>query len=278
MLALLRFVENPRDGVAGFRVLQLMPGIGATSAKRVLDGLGASANPMAALLDTPAPPRASEGDWRGFLEMVLRLSGGEAGWPAELGLARLWYEPHLDRIHDDAVMRRADLIQLEQIASGYRSRDQFLTELTLDPPDATSGQAGVPLLDEDYLILSTIHSAKGQEWTSVFVLNVVDGCIPSDLSTGTSEEVEEERRLLYVAMTRGKDDLRLIVPQRFFIHGQALTGDRHVYASRSRFIPDHLLPSFERFSWPVAAAGSTAARAGQGPPIDLGARIRGMWR
>jgi DNA helicase-2/ATP-dependent DNA helicase PcrA len=278
MLALLRFVENPRDGVAGFRVLQLLPGIGATSAKRVLDGLGASAEPIAALADTPAPPRASQPDWRGFLDLVLGLVRQPA-WPAELGLARLWYEPHLDRIHDDAVMRRADLLQLEQIAAGYRSRAEFLTELTLDPPDATSGQAGVPLLDEDYLILSTIHSAKGQEWTSVFVLNVVDGCIPSDLATGTSEEVEEERRLLYVAMTRAKDDLRLIVPQRFFTHGQASTGDRHVYASRSRFIPDDLLEKFERLSWPMAAAGAAAAaRARQGPPIDLGARIRGRWR
>ena len=85
------------------------------------------------------------------------------------------------------------------------------------------------LLDEDYLILSTIHSAKGQEWKSVFVLNVVAGCIPSDLGTGTSAEIEEERRLLYVAMTRAKDDLHLIVPQRFFTHGQNSQGDRHVY-------------------------------------------------
>ena len=101
-------------------------------------------------------------------------------------------------------MRQADLAQLAQIASTYASRERFLTELTLDPPDATSAEAGVPLLDEDYLILSTIHSAKGQEWTSVFVLNAVDGCIPSDLATGSTAEIEEERRLLYVAMTRAK--------------------------------------------------------------------------
>src|SRR6266852_2643332 len=103
---------------------------------------------------------------------------------------------------------------------GYSSRERFLTELTLDPPDAVSDQAGVPLLDEDYLILSTIHSAKGQEWKSVFLLNVVDGCIPSDLGAGTTAEIEEERRLLYVAMTRAKDDLHLVVPQRFFTQGQ----------------------------------------------------------
>lgn len=161
--------------------------------------------------------------------------------------------------------------------SGYPSRERFRTELTLDPPDATSDQAGVPLLDEDYLILSTIHSAKGQEWKSVFVLNVVDGCMPSDLGAGTSAELEEERRLLYVAMTRAKDDLHLVVPQRFFTHGQHSKGDRHMYASRTRFIPEVLLPSFERTAWPVVMA-SRSSTAGQGPQIDIQAQMRRMWR
>ena len=187
-----------------------------------------------------------------------------SNWPADLERARLWYEPHLDRIHEDAETRRADLIQLEQIASGYPSRERFLTELTLDPPDATSDQAGVPLLDEDYLILSTIHSAKGQEWKSVFVLNVVDGCMPSDLGAGTTAEIEEERRLLYVAMTRAKDDLHLIVPQRFFTHGQHAQGDRHVYASRTRFIPDRLLGLFEKTTWPRAVAVQRLGRRAKG--------------
>ena len=157
------------------------------------------------------------------------------------------------------------MIQLEQIASGYPSRERFLTELTLDPPDATSDQAGVPLLDEDYLILSTIHSAKGQEWKSVYLLNAVDGCMPSDLGVGTSAEIEEERRLLYVAMTRAKDDLHLIVPQRFFVHGQHAQGDRHLYASRTRFIPEKLLGLFERTAWPVAPPVSRHERPAKGP-------------
>nr|HMU52361.1 ATP-dependent helicase [Geminicoccaceae bacterium] len=190
--------------------------------------------------------------------------------------ARLWYEPHLERIHDDAAARLADLVQLEQIASGYPSRQRFLTELTLDPPEATSDQAGVPWLDEDYLILSTIHSAKGQEWRRVFVLNVVDGCIPSDLATGTPAEIEEERRLLYVAMTRARDELALIVPQRFFTHGQAAQGDRHVYASRTRFIPPELLGLFERTGWPASATG-IGRRPDSGIRLDLGARMREMW-
>jgi ATP-dependent DNA helicase UvrD/PcrA len=207
----------------------------------------------------------------------LRRSETSATPDGQQKLARLWYDPHLERIHEDAEVRRPDLIQLEQIASGHPSRERFLTELTLDPPEATSDQAGVPLLDEDYLILSTIHSAKGQEWKSVFVLNVVDGCIPSDLGAGTSEELEEERRLLYVAMTRAKNDLHLIVPQRFFVHGQSVQGDRHLYASRTRFIPEALLSLFERTSWPLVVEAAQRV-VSQGPRIDIAARMREWWR
>jgi DNA helicase-2/ATP-dependent DNA helicase PcrA len=275
MLALLRFVENPRDRVAGFRLMHLIPGVGPASAQRALDNMADAADPIAALAQAPSPPRAGD-DWKMFVATVADIS--RSNWPADLERARLWYEPHLDRIHEDAETRRADLIQLEQIASGYPSRQRFLTELTLDPPDATSDQAGVPLLDEDYLILSTIHSAKGQEWKTVFVLNVVDGCMPSDLGAGTSPEIEEERRLLYVAMTRARDDLHLLVPQRFFTHGQHARGDRHVYASRTRFIPDRLLGLFEKAVWPLAVPGAAARAASAGPRIDVGARMRGMWR
>lgn len=277
MLSLLRFIQNPKDRVAGFRVMQLMPGVGPTSAQRTLDHIVLDADPIGALTSAPVPPRAGE-DWLSFIATVQHIRSGAAGWPAELEAARLWYEPHLDRIHEDAVTRRADLIQLEQIAAGYPSRERFLTELTLDPPDATSDQAGVPLLDEDYLILSTIHSAKGQEWKSVFVLNVVDGCIPSDLGAGTTAEIEEERRLLYVAMTRAKDDLHLVVPQRFFTHQQNAHGDRHVYAARTRFIPQSILSHFAGTAWPVATSEAAARVASQGARVDIGARMRGMWR
>ena len=275
MLALLRFAENPRDRVAGFRLMHLIPGVGPASAQRVLDYIVDEADPIAALAHAPPPPRGGE-DWKGFIAIIADLR--HSNWPADLERARLWYAPHLERIHEDAETRCADLVQLEQIGSAYPSRERFLTELTLDPPDATSDQAGVPLLDEDYLILSTIHSAKGQEWKSVFVLNVVDGCMPSDLGAGTTAEIEEERRLLYVAMTRAKDHLHLILPQRFFMHNQHAQGDRHVYASRTRFIPDPLLGLFEKTLWPPAGAASSARPVGQGPRIDVRARTRGMWR
>jgi len=277
VLALLRFVQNPKDRVAGFRVMQLLAGVGPTSAQRTLDHMLSDPDPIGALANAPVPPRAGD-DWLSFVATVQHIRSGAAGWPAELEAARLWYEPQLDRIHEDAMTRRADLIQLEQIAAGYPSRERFLTELTLDPPDATSDQAGVPLLDEDYLILSTIHSAKGQEWKSVFVLNVVDGCIPSDLGAGTTAEIEEERRLLYVAMTRAKDDLHLLVPQRFFTHQQTAHGDRHVYASRTRFIPQNILPYFAAAAWPVASSESIARARAPVTRVDIGARMRGMWR
>ena len=271
LLAMLRFAQNPRDRVAGFRVLQLIPGIGPTAAGRVLDAIQTAPDPMTELASLPAPPRAKS-DWT---ELIVALAA-RSGWPDAVAQARAWYEPHLDRIHEDAESRRGDLLQLEQIAAGYPSRERFLTELTLDPPDATSGQAGVPLKDEDYLILSTIHSAKGQEWKSVFVLNAVDGCIPSDLGTGTSEEIEEERRLLYVAMTRAKDSLTLGIPLRFYVTQQERNGDRHLYATRTRFIPKEILDRFEPVYWSPAKDG----RVGIAPSpasIDVAAQMRGMW-
>ena len=275
ILAFLRWAENPRDRVAGFRVVQLLPGAGPATAARVLERVAQQADPVAAL-DDIKPPAAAAEHWSAFVEAVRLLRGRAAGWPAELDLVRRWYEPHLNRIHDDAVLREADLLQLLQIASTYPSRERFLTELTLDPPDATSDRAGDPLLDEDYLILSTIHSAKGQEWKSVHILNAVDGCLPSDLATGTSAEIEEERRLLYVAMTRARDHLHVIVPQRFFVHGQRSNGDRHMYASRTRFIPAALLEHFECCAWPRAAATGAAAKPVRSP-VDIRARVRRSW-
>jgi len=276
MLSFLRWAENPRDRVAGFRVVQLLPGAGPVAAAKVLERVGEFSDPVAAL-SAFKPPAAAAEHWPAFVEAVRLVRGRAVGWPAELDLVRRWYEPHLERIHDDAMLRQPDLLQLVQIASTYPSREHFLTELTLDPPDATSDRAGDPLLDEDYLILSTIHSAKGQEWKSVFILNAVDGCLPSDLAAGTSAEIEEERRLLYVAMTRAKDHLHVMVPQRFFVHAQRKNGDRHLYASRTRFIPAALLEHFECCAWPRATPAQSSAKPVR-VPVDLRERIRRTWR
>jgi len=276
VLAVLRWAQNLRDRVSGFRTAQLLPGIGPGHAGRLLDFMVESLNPLD-MLSEFKPPVAAVEHWADFIAMVGMLCRNASRWPAELDLVCRWYAPHLQRIHEDAAFREADLAQLAQIASSYPNRERFLTELTLDPPNATSDQAGVPLLDEDYLILSTIHSAKGQEWTSVFVLNVVDGCLPSDLATGSTPEIEEERRLLYVAMTRARDQLHMMVPQRFYTHGQRSYGDRHVYAQRSRFIPSSILAHFDLCSWPTVKLtrnldGKTSIAA-----VDVRARMRRMW-
>jgi len=229
VLCVLRWAENARDDVAGFRVLQLLPGIGPAQARRILgdggSGKGEGYVSLCALLD------------------ALRTA---TQWPGQLGMVRKWYEPHLERLYEGAAVRLADLETLESLSKNHASREGFLSDLTLDPPEAVGDLAGDPLIDEDYLILSTIHSAKGQEWDVVYILNVVDGCIPSDMATGSKEEIEEERRLLYVAMTRARDQLYLMQPHRFYTGTSRRNGDRHIYAPRTRFIPEDLLYLFER--------------------------------
>jgi DNA helicase II / ATP-dependent DNA helicase PcrA len=312
VLAVLRWAENPRDRVAGFRVMQLLPGVGPATAARLLDAVAArsgvggdgsqggdrdgtagAADPVAeratavtsgdtvgALAAFVPPPRALE-DWQPFVALMSSVCSVSSPWPTEFELVRRWYEPHLERNHEDAAFRHADLLQMESIAATYASRERFLTELTLDPPDATSGESGVPLLDEDYLILSTIHSAKGQEWRNVFVLNGVDGCIPSDLGTGSDAEIDEERRLLYVAMTRAAEDLHIVVPQRFYVHNQTHLGDRHVWASRTRFIAAHLMPLFDAYAWPRVAEPAAPSAAGLAAAaqakLEIAAKLKRMW-
>ena len=277
VLSVLRWIENPRDRVAGFRVLQLIPGIGQKTAAQVLDNLALVEDVMMGLQESRVPSAAGEG-WQDFLGLVQNLHQRAVPWPVEFETVCKWYAVHLERLYEDAQVRQMDISQLEKIAATYPTRQRFLTELTLDPPDATSDEAGAPLRDEDYLILSTIHSAKGQEWTSVCLLNAVDGCMPSDLATGSAAEIEEERRLLYVAMTRAKEHLQIVVPQRFYVAQQSQFGDRHVYAGRTRFIPASLADRFEMKSWPTVEATPGAAGKSRQEVVDLLAKMKAMWR
>ena len=199
-------------------------------------------------------------------------------WAGQIERLRVWYDPILDLLYDDPRPRRSDLDQLERMAAQHPSRPSFLTDLTLDPPEACGGEAGVPIKDEDWLVLSTIHSAKGQEWRAVFILNVVDGCIPSDLATGTPEEIDEERRLLYVAMTRARDDLVLMQPLRFFIRHQPRGGDAHVFAPRSRFIAACDLDAFELIGGHFSCGAENGMTGRPVANIDLKTRMREIWR
>ncbi len=274
VLCVLRWAENPRDDMASFRVLQLLPGLGPATARRLLDALEAACFDLTALagLDVPTAVRA---DWPALCELLCVLHQ-TAAWAGQLGMVRQWYEPHLERLYDAPHLRVADLQQLEQLAGGHPTRESFLTDLTLDPPGGMGDEAGDPLLDDDYLVLSTIHSAKGQEWDAVYVLHVVDGCIPSDMATGTPQEIEEERRLLYVAMTRARDALYLMQPHRFYTSGRP-SGDAHIYAPRTRFLPEQVATLFERAARVAPAVPGPASRT-HGARVDVGSRLKEMWR
>ncbi|MEO6364071.1 MAG: ATP-dependent helicase, partial [Caldimonas sp.] len=276
VLAVLRFAANPRGQRAALRAVQLVPGIGSAGASRLLALLVTEGDPAVALASF-APAAAAAAPWAAFVALFAGLRAGSSPWPREVAAVAEWYRPLLQARHDDALLRADDIDHLARLAGGYVSRERFLTELALDPPAATSDESGPPHRDEDYLILSTIHSAKGQEWRAVSVLNVVDGCLPSDMATGSDTEIEEERRLLYVAMTRAREHLHLLVPQRFHVTQQAAYGDRHVYAAISRFLPRPLHALFDH-AGPMRSSGAADdVRAHVAPVFDIGARVRAPW-
>jgi DNA helicase-2/ATP-dependent DNA helicase PcrA len=279
LLAVLKWAENPRNEMAAFRVLKLLPGMGPALAGKCFEFVAGNDFSLRSLTAF-RPPAAAAGDWPGLCKTLASLAGAELeerNWQAQTTLARDWYQPHLERIYDSVETREADLEQLEQIAGRYPTRERFLTELTLDPPGAAGDRAGDPLLDEDYLVLSTVHSAKGQEWEAVFVLNVTDGNFPSEFATGKPEMIEEERRLLYVAMTRAKQSLSLLAPLRFHVTQQRRDGDRHVYGARSRFMTDPLLATFDQRFAGRSGDEPGAFRVRSDKRIDVAARMRQMW-
>lgn len=273
VLCVLRWAENPRDLVAAFRVLQLLPGLGPVNARRVCKELDADSFELGKLPSLKVPT-AARADWPQFCELMQTLRGASR-WKGQVGIVRGWYQPHLERLYDTARLRAADLEQLEQIADNASSRESFLSDVTLDPPHGLGSESADSSPDDDYLILSTIHSAKGQEWDIVYVLNAVDGCIPSDRATSTAEEVEEERRLFYVALTRARDGLYVLQPHRLYARGR-FDGDHHGYAPRTRFLPEKTLPWFERTITPTALEVGTAVN-GLAAGKDVQASLQEMW-
>ena len=279
LLSILKWVENPKNQVAAFRVLKLLPGMGPTFAAKCFEFLASNGYSFSTLAEF-APPSATRTDWPLFCKLMISLSSAEPAdktWQSQLGEARHWYQPHLERLYDSLETREADLEQLEQVSGRYPTRERFLTELTLDPPSAAGDLAGDPLLDEDYLVLSTVHSAKGQEWDSVFVLNVADGNFPSEFATGKPEMIEEERRLLYVAMTRARQSLQLLVPLRYHVTQQRRDGDKHVYGARSRFMTDNLLTTMESQFRGRNEAHSNRLGPRTNKRLDVASRLLEMW-
>ena len=276
LLAVLRWADNPRNRIAAFRVLKLLPGMGPAHTQRACEAFEAAGYRWSALAAHAVPPATRE-HWQGFAGLMAGLGAESAEWAGQVTRVRTWYEPQLERLYESAPARRGDLEQLERLAVQYPTREAFVTELTLDPPQASGDLSGDPLLDEDYLVLSTVHSAKGQEWEAVHVLNVTDGSFPSEFSAGRPELLEEERRLLYVAMTRAKQELHLLAPVRFYVTQQSRSGDRYVHGTRSRFLTDAVLGRFERAAWPAQAEPTAGPVASRGARVDVAEQLRKLW-
>ncbi len=264
-LAVLRWADNPKNRVAAWRALQLLPGVGPKGAERVFTAFEAQGHGWAAL-KSPSPE---------FNALMAHLGDAATPWPGQMERVREWYAPVLERKYDAPEVRAADLAQLEKVSGGYRDREAFLTELALDPPGATGDLAGDPLLDEDYLVLSTVHSAKGQEWEAVYVLNVSDGNFPNEFAAGKPEQIEEERRLLYVAMTRAKTSLDLVSPLKYYVTQQSRMGDRHVYGAKSRFLTRSVMQCLDQVAW--AEKDGAGELRPMGPSVDVAAKLRALW-
>jgi DNA helicase-2/ATP-dependent DNA helicase PcrA len=278
LMAILRWADNPRNTLSAFRTLQLLPGMGPVNARKAIEHLEAQGGSFTAL-QTFTPPQPASAAWAKLSELMLALGEPQRPWPGQLHLAREWYKPQFERIYEHFHTRLGDLDQLELLSGGYPSRERFLTELTLDPPNATSDLAGQPALDEEYVTLSTIHSAKGMEWDTVYVLNVVDGSFPSEFSTGKAELIEEERRLFYVALTRAQNDIVLMAPLKFHLTNQSRQGDAHVYGGRSRFMTDKVLQKLDpmTFHGTNNASGDNLRNDAESSTLDATARMKEMW-
>ncbi len=240
LLAFLRLAENPRDVVAGMRLLPLLPGIGPGKSQQLmlmLQHAGGDFSTWSAW----KPPAGAATVWPKFVGLLQGLVRTPDDLPAQVNRVRKFYGPLMETKYDRIEPRLRDLEQIELIASRYPGRRQMLLELTLDPPSSTQDLAGPPLLDDDYLVLSTIHSAKGLEWDVVYVIHAADGNIPSDMATRNPLEIEEELRLFYVALTRAKNHLYVCYPLRYY---HSRYGDQHSYAQLTRFLPNHVLTCF----------------------------------
>ncbi len=317
LLTFLRLAENPRDLMAGTRVLMLLPGVGPKKARALMDRLGSrvvssermhpepaasdresaaavaraeapagpeaedeseapesaealravdtrgESSPWSAWRACPPPSAAAAAHWRDLVELMSLIGGRRPGdLASQIHQVRLFYAPLLERLYDNARARLLDLQQLEYLAARFNDRARFLAELALDPPSYSEDFAGPPLLDEDFLILSTMHSAKGLEWDVVYVIHAADGNIPSDLATGRADEIEEERRLFYVALTRAKDWLYVFYPLRYYSYPRSFS-DVHGYAQLTRFLPPHVQSLFDVRQAGGPATADDASRAGQ---------------
>jgi len=274
VLAFLRILENPRDEVSWYRLLLLLPGIGDATARAAIDSMAAAAWESAAFGRYAPPPRARAAH-AALVDLLDGLRNGpvqdEAQVSADIARVRLLYDNILRERYDRVEPRLADLDQLQIIAGGYPDRATFLSALALEPPQATQDLPGGSKDEDDCLVLSTAHSAKGKEWDAVFVIWAVDGWFPSARCLNSDEETEEERRLMYVALTRARNYLSVTHPLNAY---SSRMGANYSLDQLCRFIDRGVRDNMERVA---LASDNTPAKEDaipSHPALDLRALLR----
>jgi DNA helicase-2/ATP-dependent DNA helicase PcrA len=278
VLAFLRVLDNPRDEVSWYRILMLMPGIGDTTARAIMQTLAERSWDPDAFARFEPPARAHDAH-RDLADLLRRLRGakrGEAGVGEDIDEVRLLYDALLAERYDRSEPRLADLDQLRVIAAGYPSRAAFLAALALEPPQSTQDLASGSDEEDDALVISTVHSAKGKEWDAVFVIWAVDGWFPSSRSLDDEDQLEEERRLMYVAMTRARNHLAVTYPLNVYATRR---GSDYSIDQLSRFIDRGVRDKMRRVvpQDPTAPASVERQTHADAPPIDLRALLRGRF-
>jgi DNA helicase-2/ATP-dependent DNA helicase PcrA len=280
VLAFLRVSDNPRDEVSWYRILMLMPGIGDATARGLMASMEERSWDPDAFTHLIAPPKAREAH-RSLATLLRQLrtvgngSGNDGGArvASDIVAIRALYDSILKERYDRPEARLADLDQLRTIAAGYPSRGVFLAALALDPPSSTQDLAGGSESESDALILSTVHSAKGKEWKAVFLIWAVDGWFPSSRAVDDPDELEEERRLMYVALTRARDELAVVYPMQ--VYGSRRGADYSI-DQLSRFLDRGVRATMQRIV--VEEPGDVPPpETPAAPAIDLRAIMRGRF-
>jgi DNA helicase-2/ATP-dependent DNA helicase PcrA len=283
MLAFLRVLENPRDEVSWYRVLRLLPGVGDATARAAVEMLMRHHWEPMALGAVRAAARAKPGllAVSALVDGMRRVEKQEhTHSPGEsIRLVRQLYDPILKGTYDDAPPRLADLDQLELIAAGYPDRSAFLAALALEPPAATQDLAVGSTDEDDALVLSTVHSSKGKEWDVVFVIHAADGVFPMARAAVDEAQVEEERRLLYVAMTRARNELYVTYPLQSYA---SRMGADYAFSQLSRFLDSGVRQTMQRVTIgepepPLQALPGPREGAIIEPIVDLRALLRGKF-
>jgi ATP-dependent DNA helicase UvrD/PcrA len=275
-LSILRWADNPKHRISGFRVLKLLTGIGPKTAEKMLDYLELNHFDLTSLQRFQSHLMQSE-QWQQLSTLLPNIHNEQIPWTEQMQQLSHWYQTVLIENFSNPFVRAGDIEHLAHISQQFPNREAFLSELTLDPPSKTGDLSKSAHKDDDFLILSTVHSAKGQEWSEVFLMNVADGNFPNEYAVDKPAELEEERRLLNVAITRAKRQVHLIQPLKYWVPEQQKFGGKHVYGAKSRFLTKAVCATLEPIPYPDHRLTEADITAGQAALSEIKDKVIGMW-